>query len=899
MWELSRDHEEFELNSGESVANSGTSARKKVVKILFDESYGELLNSCVEDWKHKHQSSKRRQRKTIRDIAADHNQAEEGCSAADDSLEDVSSGCTKLLDELRKLLDTSGKARGVDRIQWDLEGYSANDALLDSNLLDPETVKVLVLGAPVHPFNQQTVDAIIEFVEQGGGLLITHDYRSLFQYEQYRHEQHQASDPLNSLLEAFGLRMKRLLSYPPDEISDFYPHYLSSSVNKVFIREPVYLEILQGIPKQLKNSAPRVVAQLPWTKQPFLVATEVEYGRVVAVADYSLFTDDYISYGNNLQVSLNIFRWLLGQHQLDCFDAQIKSEVRQGNRANFSIVLHNPKAERLEHIHCLLESDTGVDIQAPHAVIRSIAPYGRTQLNWKVQSKGLGNQKLKLTIDFPEQPNYESLFFDTAAQFKCLPDDDIDLLIRSPKSDAAREIETGDQFEVQAVFRKTTSIEVNSLGLRLEASSPHLLIEPVKSTDIHQWRLHALKEGNTSITLVVEETEQQVSLPIRVKASAKDQIARLEQDLMGPIEAELQYRMAQLHPAFDSEAIRRIPCHIYTPDDFVRLLKSPPEAEHLLEALQVARNEQYENRPLVLYLLQNIAPTFSPVHGCCIPYDPKLATHLSQQHAQYEDNLAQNFLGLEGADQAWLQQSLAALILHEKYGHGFFFTQTTLGKQLSILYKHGMTRNADPLQLKSPYPRVLYQEYKQALQALWDSIVIVNEGFATWVELAVLPQCSGVIGEAAYRRKNFLFNQDNGLSLLARKSEYFQRFTHFCSSRYQEGCEYFQFVQGYFGKDYGTKCAVQALIKATDINMGIVESNRQVQLAFDSQALTHLLLYAPEDDARADMRLRLIHKVLRKSHYALRAEQKQLRFDGEAFSCEHSFDTIISQNLGW
>ena len=899
MLELIGNHNGLALNNEESVEYSDTSEHK-VLKILFDESYGESLGSCVDVWKQKRQSSTQL-RKSIADegTTTDNNTAEEADLGAESSLEAKSSGCERLLNELRKLLDNLEKTHSTDKTKWCLEGFSADNALLDGDFLDPETVKVLVLGAPVKPLKQQTVDAIIDFVEQGGGLLIAHDYQSLFQYEQHRYELHQAGDPLNSLLEAFGLRMKRLLSYPPEEISDFYPHYLSSTVNRLFVREPVYLEILEDLPKRVKNSPPRLVAQLPSTKQPFLTAVEAEYGRVVALADYALFRDDYISYGNNRQLVLNIFRWLSGSNHLDCFNAQIQPEIYQGQTTDFSIVLHNPQPERLEHIHCLLESDTGVEITDPQKKIRSISPYGRTELNWTVEPRRLGGQKLNLTIDFPEKSNNESLFFDTVAQFKCLPDAEIDLVIRNSRGEVTREIETGYPFEVQAVFRKTTSIQADSLGLQLEAPSSHLMVEPVESMGAHRWRLNALSDLDSSVTLVIEDTDQRVSLPIRVQASAKDRIASLEQDVMGPIVAELQYRMSQIHPGFDSEAMRQIPCHIYTPDDFTRLLKSPTESEQLLEALQVAREEGNENRPLILYLLKNIAPSFSPDHGCCIPYDPKLATHLSLQHAQFEDNLAQNFLSLEGKDRTWLEQSLAALILHEKYGHGFFFTQTALGRQLAILYKHGMTRNADLLQLKAPYPRMFYQEYKQAIQALWDSAVILNEGFAAWIELAVLPSCSGIISEAAYRRKDFLFNRDTGLSLLSRNSEYFKRFPPFRNSRYQEGCEYFQFIEGYFGKHCGARCAIQALIKATDIDLGISESNGQVQFALDADALTNLLMSDSDDSARADMRLRLIHKVLREFYDKIRAEQKQLESNRNVLRCEHPLNTLISKHLGW
>ena len=762
-----------------------------MTSILFDESHGELLCS----------------------------QVEQGDREADT--------WSTLRDEIKGL-------------GWDVALHPTDGGPLTDKALAEHDV--LVLGAPTRPLGLAEVNAITDFVHEGKGLLIANNAESLWQ---------QASNSTNVLLESFGLRVERLLSYPPEEVFTLYPHYISSGVGRLVIVEPAYLERM--------NDLPRVVATLPWTGKPFLAAVEADSGRVVAVGDFVIFGDRCIGDGDNRQLALNIFRWLVFQNPLDCEDAYIDAEVRYGHTATFSITLSNPHSYRLERIRCLLESDAGAIIGDPTLRIRSIPGGGRTWLQWTVEPQRLGSQNLRLTIDFPRKTRNPSLFFDPVARFQCVPDAEIDLIILNHQGRTTETVETGELFEVQTVVKWASGARQVPLRLDLDCSPSHITVEAIEQGEANRWRLTALDEGDWPITLVVGETGQRVTRLICVRPSTSARIATIERDVVAPLAAEVHRQVSRIRCEFDTDIIRQIPFRLFTPEDQVHLLYPPDAARQLLEALRAARDEKHTNRPLVEQLLRNIAPTYSPVHGCCIPYDPELAAHLAREHAPYEENLAHNFLHMTGYDQAWLEQNIAAFLLHEKYGHGFFFTQTTLGQQLAILHRHGLIRKVDYERLRAPYPRLLYEEYGPAIQALHDSSIIVNEGFAAWVELTVLPRLSGAVGQAAYRRRDFLFNRDDELARLAEHSPYFQRFRPFRASRYREGCEYLNLIQGYFGKDYGPKCAVQAVIKAADVHVGIAENGGQVQFGLGAEALTRALLDAPDDDARADMRLRRIH----------------------------------------
>jgi hypothetical protein len=758
-------------------------------------------------------------------------------------------------------------------------------------------VKILVLGAPQELLSQSEIDEIIEFVHEGGGVLIANTYNSLFEQERKVYDQDQNPPQLeedekystNHLMEAFGLRFKRLLSYPPDDIAQFEPHYMSTDINKIFLREPGYLEILSEMPETILGS-PQVVAKLPDTDEIFLVGVEAKYGRVAAIADCDLFTDEYLNYGNHRQLLDNIIQWLAAENPIDCAEATIAAEIVKGQAAVFGIKLKNSRQQRLEYIDCLLESNVNVEIREPRQQVRSIGPFHQTQLQWTVMPQQLGVHQLRLTIEIAKG---KTLFFDIAAQFECVPDGEFDLVVLDEGGAAKGMLEVGKPYEVMAVLKKTVAIP--DTEVQLQSDSRQLQIEPLQM-GMQRWRLNALDAGTMPITLRMGKSERQSSYLLQVADSAQGRIERVERDVMQPLLAQLQYQVSQMDQRFDSESIHQIPCRIYTPEAHIRRLNSPEAAEQKLEALRVARRETRSNRPLMEYLLGHLAPTFSPIEGCCIPYDPDLARDLGQRHRNFAEGWAQNLLIATGEEER-LPQNLAALIVHEKYGHGFFFNHTTLGRQLAILYRHGMTRNADLKSLKSPYPRSLYFRYRKAIQALWDSAVIVNEGFAAWLEVTVLTRMGGVMAEAAYRRRSFLF-EDNGLAARAKKSDYFAEFPPFRSSRYREGCEYLQKIQDWFGED-GFRWAIAAFVKAADVDLGIVEFQQQVQFALEPEVMEAALLHADKHDARADQRLQAIFDLLQESAETLRSTRKWVKLEEKLVQFDELVGLSMCQKLGW
>ena len=188
-----------------------------------------------------------------------------------------------------------------------------------------------------------------------------------------------------------------------------------------------------------------------------------------------------------------------------------------------------------------------------------------------------------------------------------------------------------------------------------------------------------------------------------------------------------------------------------------------------------------------------------------------------------------------------------------------FYSHTALGHQLGILYRHGFVRKIDVERLATPYPVEQYAEYSVLIDALSHSSIIVNEGFAAWIELNTLQHMEADINRAVYRRRIFLIERATRLRRLAEQSKYFQTFVPLFDLPYQEGYEKLDAVQRWFGPDYGPKCALHVAVKAAAVDLGIEELGATVHFALPASVMMDALLDPQQaDHARADQRLRLI-----------------------------------------
>jgi hypothetical protein len=746
-----------------------------------------------------------------------------------------------------------------------------------------EQIDILVLAAPTQPLNSEEVSVIDRFVKTGKSLLIATHFDSL---QQDRHG-------INELLECFQLRAQQRVGYQHEKITNLTPHYLSAGVRRLAIHRYAACFVIAG-------DIPQAIAQFPGSGAAkfFLTATEFGAGRVVTIGDHTIFTDKQITKDDNQGLVCNIFRWLAHENYLDLRDASFKQHIRHGQSELFSISLFNPKSERLENIQCQLEMSNAGEVEMLSTNNCSLLPQETIELGWLITPQKLGNQHLTLKVNLPSKFAH-SFILNPVAKFTCIPDADITLAVHNPHSEVPELVETGVQFQVEAVIRWNKNVEESELALSLSCCSDVLVLEKLTS---RYWRVVAIEPGNYLLTLTVHETNQTIMHLVHVVLSPEAEIKTVQENLVGLFEAKVYHHLSHWFGQHELETVLPISFELLTPEAQVQKLYSHYLQEQLLDSLQVARNENEAFDALIDDLLFYIAPTYTSNHGCCIPYAPQLAARLIQKYPRREENVAYNFLSVANHSlygSRWLEGNVMALILHEKYGHGFFYTQTVLGKQLAILYRHGLLRKVDYEQLRSPYLRALHQEYKHVIQMINHSALLVNEGFATWVELAGLQEISGSFEETAHRRKKFLF-QDTQLRLLISRSEYFKRFEPGPGSKYQIMYERFRDIQFFFGGSLGFQCAIAALIKAADVDFGITEQDGRVQFGLKAAVIRDLLLEDRKGyEAGADLRLRRIWQVLQDYVRQPHHESSRTQWQKNGWQSGTLVNKIVGEKLGW
>jgi hypothetical protein len=120
--------------------------------------------------------------------------------------------------------------------------------------------------------------------------------------------------------------------------------FVESGIKRLKVVEPAYFD--------RTNEWPYSVARLPDTQYTFAAAVEFGTGRMVALGDFVLLSDQHITHHDNLAFVSNLFRWLTFTNSIDCHDAHIEPEIRLGVGATFSITLGNPYSISLERLRC-------------------------------------------------------------------------------------------------------------------------------------------------------------------------------------------------------------------------------------------------------------------------------------------------------------------------------------------------------------------------------------------------------------------------------------------------------------------------------------------------------------------------------------------------------------------
>jgi hypothetical protein len=367
-----------------------------------------------------------------------------------------------------------------------------------------------------------------------------------------------------------------------------------------------------------------------------------------------------------------------------------------------------------------------------------------------------------------------------------------------------------------------------------------------------RWHIQAVKAGNHEIKLGLKGTKQSLSAQVHVQSSIRDQISEIVTAIQLPLNAEIAARLQQLDHTLGCTTVQDIPFRILPVEEFISELYEGEIAIRLNGMLRSARREQWFNPKLLNIVLNFFLPTYLPGRGVFIPYAPNLASSLAELHPRDRRFLENNLLASNESSVVQTKQNIAAYLLHERYGHGFFYTQTRLGKQLAALYAEET-------------------KYKQLIEVIDHSSTIVNEGFATWVELHFLKQLSQEIQPMVNWRQELLIEQSSGMFELAFTSDYFQIDPPIYDSRYREGFEYFSYIAA----NFHPRCVIQIMKIVNEIDLGIEVNHSGVSLRESEKSIKKLLLNPVNDTEKSNVRLRRITTYLRANETKISKETRK------------------------
>jgi len=160
--------------------------------------------------------------------------------------------------------------------------------------------------------------------------------------------------------------------------------------------------------------------------------------------------------------------------------------------------------------------------------------------------------------------------------------------------------------------------------------------------------------------------------------------------------------------------------------------------------------------------------------------------------------------------------SLLSIIIHERFGHGFFYQHTKLGKKLLELEYHRKGIGLLTKELEK-----ISDKYAIGVQWLYVSTLIVNEGFAVWLVLRTLERLFDKISDSDQKFSKQISHEIEYIKKMAfssknldMKHEYFdQKYNQLTINPYKMGYDLFSQIE----EGYGEKCVSKALVIATDI----------------------------------------------------------------------------------
>lgn len=730
------------------------------------------------------------------------------------------------------------------------EGYHLN---YTTDYLTPEhldNIDVLVIGVPEYTKNAVVVEDVQRFVASGGALLLVTNAATMLN----------PPESLNEMVAIAGLKFQEYLNYQHKSLEAFWPHPITGNINQVEISDIASLSLLN-------DAYP--AGFIKDTKEPIIACSDVSRGRVAAIGCVDWLKNKYFSEKDNRQLAINIFRWLTGNNPVEIKSLSIPKKVEWGQSATVVLQFRNNYKDARLSLKWILDSDKDALINQPVREKHALLPDKTVSIQWQVRPQKLGEQELRLILEMEEQ---SPVYFDQMPSMYCEAPGYFTLQMKDKVGNLKTTFQTGESFTVEGMFHWTavTPLPHQKLQLKLEGGLIESSYEPGHGID--RWHLQAIKPGEHRITLGFIDGDQSLSTLVKISSSPLFQLDEIYAAYVCPLDAEIAERLRQVDQILSHENVRNQPFEILPTDEFVKRLYAGETAVRVSGMLAAARREQWFNPSLLDIVLEYFVPTYLPNRGSFIPYDPDLASHLAKLHITDRRFLEYNLLCSHESNDIQLKQNIAAYLLHEKYGHGFFYAQTRLGKQIAILERH------------SPDPELL--------ELIKDSAIIVNEGFATWMELNFLGKLDREIRPSITARRVLLLEEGSGLFSRELRDGFFKKFPPRYDSRYREGFEYLDYIS----RNFSLHCSIRVFLIATNIDLGITEEDGN--LMYNEKLIRERLLETEKSDWRSHFRLGEMAELLKNEKHS----QNLVHVQNCPGDCQHNkcpIEIFIANQLNW
>lgn len=799
------------------------------------------------------------------------------------------------------LLDTSSNApsdqgfSALVQILREDPAFELLDAIKDETSLEeqlpPGSGKVFVLAAPTRPLSGDEIQIIWRFVKTGGGLLLLNNGKAW--------EEQVFS--LNALAARCGCRFGFHAANSPSTLRCFAPHYISANLHQpgVTLGENPSLSRVSLVEGEAKLES---LAENGYNC--FLATGSFQAGRIVVAGNTAMFSNQHLTHEGNQLLARNVFSWLAKTNPVDVVYAHSSESVVFGEHCIIEMGLRNVTEKLITITKLTLESSVNDVISEP--IIENVRLYpdrdgtALRRLRWQVQPADvLGPRSLYLHHYLDDG---KTLSWQFKACTVVLPEP-FSLTTMSGERKATESVYVGQTFNIEAIGT-TPQWLGQSLALtpELQFSHQHFVLESASWPAVLRWRLTARSPGNHPVALRVKETGQLVcSGVITVQESEATQIGAIQRTLVAPLDDEIRRVLKDLSPVLADHTLAQIPFRLMSLDEYIPIaFPFGPAAQLVRDVVEAGYWDERENERVVADLLYNLEPTYSPSKGAFIPFAPSLIDRLLAAGTARKRELLINFLKGDAVTDLDMCRQIAAYLSHEKYGHGFFYTYTQLGRQLAVLDKHRFLDKYAERILAGPFPQTLYREYSRAIRLIQHSALIMNEGVAAWIELNVLrrlrPELHAIIPE-----REVFMREAKTLQDVQRHSEYFRKFPlgSQVTSPYEEGRHRLDAIQSLYPEEFGSKCAIQAFIVATAIPLGISDGRDAPSFGLTADALAQALLDENSTEARSDDRLWRISRVLETFRDQVRMVQDHLHCSESCLHPECPVRAQIADKLGW